>query len=134
MILKDQLETNYTTIAQVVNVQCLVHNSEASSWDTKTLGDSVMFALSIVSTVGEWKKFIVQEFFVCASKWIVDTFKNSWSYSNFSRTVIFVSLHWYFDKLRYSVISENKLSSTCWKNKINMQYTIDFITILMVAF
>ena len=64
----------------------------------------------------------------------MDTLINSWSYSNFSLMVIFVSLDWYFNKLIYSDISENKLSSTCWKNQVNIRYTNDFMTILMAAF
>ena len=51
-LLDAQFDVNFTRIQQVVNLKCKNATLTLSGWDNKTTGDAVMYAASIISTVG----------------------------------------------------------------------------------
>ena len=53
-VLGEQIAKNFTAIKIVVNLQCYVDTNRAIGWNKKDQSDAVMFAMSVVSTVGEF--------------------------------------------------------------------------------
>ena len=56
-ILQEQLTKNYTSQRKVSSLQCSFAQDVLTDWNTKYGVDSLMFAISTVSTVGESRSY-----------------------------------------------------------------------------
>ena len=51
-IMEKQMDENFTRLSKYYSINCSYAKYNLSAWNTKTRGDSFMYAVSIMSTVG----------------------------------------------------------------------------------